>query len=568
ANSEHCRHKIFNATWTLDGHAQDTSLFGMIRATHAAHPQGTIVAYSDNAAVIEGGPSQRFFAIQKGQNARYVWEPTLVHSVLKVETHNHPTAISPFPGAATGSGGEIRDEGATGRASRPRFGLTGFSVSDLRIPGFEQPWETAQEVTAPVDGRPVTLDFLGGPQRIASPLSIMIDGPLGGAAFNNEFGRPNLVGYFRTYQQQVGGAVRGYHKPIMIAGGVGDIDAIHVSKHDLPPGSLLIQLGGPGMRIGLGGGAASSMGSGSNTAELDYDSVQRGNPEMQRRAQEVLNACRALGEDNPILSIHDVGAGGLSNALPELVDGAHRGAVFDIDKIPLQASGLSPAEVWCNESQERYVLSIAPDSLVTFDFLCRRERSPYAVVGTVSDDRKLVLKAADGSRPVDMPLDVLLGKPPRMHRDGQSRHRSLPAVDASGLDLSQVTLSVLRLPAVASKSFLITIGDRTVGGLSARDQMVGPWQVPVADCAIGLTDHKGFTGDALSMGERTPLAVIDAAASARMAIAESVTNLMGAPIAAIDTIKLSANWMAACGTPDDDADLFHAVKAASEFAIA
>ena len=568
ANSEHCRHKIFNASWTLDGKAQDTSLFGMIRATHAAHPQGTVVAYSDNAAVIEGGLSQRFFAIQKGQNARYVWEPTLVHSVLKVETHNHPTAISPFPGAATGSGGEIRDEGATGRASRPRFGLTGFSVSDLRIPGFEQPWETAQDVTAPIDGRAARSDFLGGPQRIASPLSIMIDGPLGGAAFNNEFGRPNLVGYFRTYQQQIGDAVRGYHKPIMIAGGVGDIDAIHVGKHDLPPGSLLIQLGGPGMRIGLGGGAASSMGSGSNTAELDFDSVQRGNAEMQRRAQEVLNACRAMGEDNPILSIHDVGAGGLSNALPELVEGAHRGAVFEIDRIPLQASGLSPAEIWCNESQERYVLAIAPDSLGTFDFLCRRERSPYAVVGTVSDDRNLVLKAADGSRPVDMPLDVLLGKPPRMHREGQSRQRALPAVDASGLELSQIALSVLRLPAVASKSFLITIGDRTVGGLTARDQMVGPWQVPVADCAIGLTDHKGVTGDALSMGERTPLAVIDAAASARMAIAESITNLMGAPITAIDTIKLSANWMAACGTPDDDADLFHAVKAASEMAIA
>jgi phosphoribosylformylglycinamidine synthase len=570
ANSEHCRHKIFNADWTVDGERQPTSLFGMIRATHAAHPQGTVVAYADNAAVLDGGgTARRFFATMKdGANGRYGWHEVPLHALLKVETHNHPTAISPFPGAATGSGGEIRDEGATGRGAKPKYGLTGFTVSDLRIPGFEQPWETAQDVTAPVDGRPGSTEPYGVPDRIATPLSIMIEGPIGGASFNNEFGRPNLLGYFRTYQQSVGAQVRGYHKPIMIAGGVGHVDAGHVGKHDLPPGSLLIQLGGPGMRIGLGGGAASSMGSGSNTAELDFDSVQRGNAEIQRRAQEVLDACRAMGDANPILSIHDVGAGGLSNAFPEIVDGSHRGAVFSLDRIPLLATGLSPAEIWCNESQERYVLAIAPGSLEAFDFLCRRERSPYAVVGTVTAERQLVLEAPDGTKPVDMPMEVLLGKAPRMHRDARRRARALPEVDAAGLELGEVALRVLRLPAVASKSFLITIGDRTVGGLSSRDQMVGPWQVPVADCAIGLVDHTGFRGDALSMGERTPLAVVDAAASARMAIAEAVTNLMGAPVASIDAIKLSANWMAACGTPDDDADLFDAVKAASELSIA
>jgi phosphoribosylformylglycinamidine synthase len=569
ANSEHCRHKIFNADWTLDGEPRAHSLFGLIRKTHAANPGGTIVAYADNAAVLDGGgTASRFIPVQGGQNGRYVWRDVPQHALLKVETHNHPTAISPFPGAATGSGGEIRDEGATGRGSKPKYGLTGFTVSDLRIPGFEQPWETAQETTAPIDGRPAQAPQYGLPARIASPLSIMVDGPIGGASFNNEFGRPNLLGYFRTYQQTVGGAVRGYHKPIMLAGGVGHLDAAHVGKLDLPPGTLLIQLGGPGMRIGLGGGAASSMGSGSNTAELDFDSVQRGNAEIQRRAQEVLDACRAMGDANPILSIHDVGAGGLSNAFPELVDGANRGARFELAQIPLLASGLSPAEIWCNESQERYVLGIAPGSLETFDFLCRRERSPYAVVGTVSAERQLVLEAPDGSKPVDMPMEVLLGKPPKMHRDAVRRVRALPELDASGLDLGEVAMRVLRLPAVASKSFLITIADRTVGGLSARDQMVGPWQVPVADCALGLVDYRGFRGDAMSMGERTPLAVIDAAASARMAIAESVTNLMGAPIAAIDAIKLSANWMAACGTPDDDADLYDAVQAASDFSIA
>ncbi len=568
ANSEHCRHKIFNASWTMDGEAQPTSLFGMIRATHAAHPLGTVVAYADNAAILEGGPATRFVPRQQGANGRYEAVDQLTHSLLKVETHNHPTAISPFPGAATGAGGEIRDEGATGRGSRPKFGLTGFTVSNLRIPGFEQPWEDAQDVTVPPALRARGADPYGVPERIATPLSIMIEGPIGGAAFNNEFGRPNLAGYFRTYEQNVGGRVRGYHKPIMIAGGVGSIDARHCDKLDLPPGTLLIQLGGPGMRIGLGGGAASSMGAGTNTAELDFDSVQRGNPEMQRRAQEVLDRCWAQGEDNPILSIHDVGAGGLSNAFPEIVHGAGRAARFELARIPVEESGLSPAEVWCNEAQERYVLAIAPESLTNFDWFCARERCPYAVVGAVSADHQLILEAPDGTRPVDMPIDVLLGKPPKMQRDGLRAPRELPAADCTTLPLVEVAERVLRLPAVAGKSFLITIGDRTVGGLCSRDQMVGPWQVPVADCAVGLRDFFGYEGEALAMGERTPLAVLDSAASARMAIGEAITNVAAAPIESIAKVKLSANWMAACGEPAEDADLFDAVKAASDLCIA
>jgi len=571
ANSEHCRHKIFNADWVLDGEPMDKSLFGMIRATHAAHPAGTIVAYSDNAAVLEGREIQRFHSWQslpdgRRVNGLYAGEPGLTHSLLKVETHNHPTAIAPFPGAATGAGGEIRDEGATGRGSRPRFGLTGFTVSNLRIPGFEQPWETG-----PDQGGDGGAGY-GRPSHIASALDIMIEGPVGGAAFNNEFGRPNLLGYFRTYEQEAEGIMRGYHKPIMIAGGVGSIDARHVGKKPLPAGTLLIQLGGPGMRIGLGGGAASSMGTGTNSAELDFDSVQRGNPEMQRRAQEVLDRCQALGPANPILSIHDVGAGGLSNAFPELVHDAGRSARFLLDRIPLEETGMSPAEIWCNESQERYVLALAPESLPAFDYLCRRERCPFAVVGTVTDDGQLQLLFSEedpvGGHPVDMPIDVLLGKPPRMSRTGATRERRLAPVDAAGHELGPIACAVLRHPTVASKRFLVTIGDRTVGGLSARDQMVGPWQVPVADCAIGLADFDGYAGDALAMGERSPVAVIDPAASARMAITEAVTNLCAAPVERIDAIKLSANWMAACGDPAEDADLFHAVRAASEFCIA
>ena len=561
ANSEHCRHKIFNATWTMDGQAQQPTLFDMIRSTHAANPAGTIVAYADNAAVLEGVPAQRFHARPPAADGLYRAEPVLLHSLLKVETHNHPTAISPFPGAATGSGGEIRDEGATGRGSKPRYGLTGFTVSNLRIPGFEQPWENARDVTEAPDHRAGEPAPYGVPERIASPLSIMIDGPIGAASFNNEFGRPSLLGYFRTFEANVGGQVRGYHKPIMIAGGVGDIDARHVGKHDLPVGTLLIQLGGPGMRIGVGGGAASSMGAGTNTAQLDFASVQRGNPEIQRRAQEVLDRCWALGDANPILSLHDVGAGGLSNAFPEIVDGAGRSALFELARVPLEETGLSPAEIWCNESQERYVLAIAPGSLAQFAAACARERCPYAVVGTVTDDGQLIVQAPDASRPVEMPMEVLLGKPPRMHRDGQRHTRALRAVDCAGLDLKVIAALVLRLPAVASKSFLITIGDRSVGGLCSRDPMVGPWQVPVADCGVGLKDYEGYQGDALAIGERTPLAVIDARAASRMAVGEAVTNLAAAGITDISRIKLSANWMAACGDPAEDADLFDAVDA-------
>ncbi len=554
ANSEHCRHKIFNASWTVDGEPRDETLFGMIRSTHAAHPHGTVVAYADNAAILEGGRARRFHP-DATANGRYVAAERRTHALLKVETHNHPTAISPFPGAATGAGGEIRDEGATGRGAKPKFGLTGFTVSNLRIDRYVQPWEEGGS---------------GVPERIASPLRIMLEGPIGGASFNNEFGRPNLLGYFRTYEQRVEGRVRGYHKPIMIAGGVGAIDDGLTHKLDLPAGTLLVQLGGPGMRIGLGGGAASSVGAGTNTAELDFDSVQRGHPEMQRRAQEVLDRCWELYDRNPILSLHDVGAGGLSNAFPELVYGAGRGARFDLRKVPLEASGLSPAEIWSNESQERYVLAIAPDSLALFDHLCRRERCPYAVVGTVSDDRQLVVEAAadDAQREagatelaVDMPIDVLLGKPPRMHRQALRRARALAPLDLAGISLPDAVERVLRMPAVASKAFLVTIGDRTVGGLCSRDPMVGPWQVPVADCAVGLADYDGYRAEALAIGERTPLAVIDARAASRVAVAEAVTNLAAAPIDSLAQIKLSANWMAACGDPAEDADLFDAVDA-------
>jgi phosphoribosylformylglycinamidine synthase len=545
ANSEHCRHKIFNADWTVDGQVQPLSLFGMIRNTHKLNPQGTEIAYSDNSAVLSGSQVARFYPQQQGMNGFYEARKELTHSVLKVETHNHPTAIAPFSGAATGAGGEIRDEGATGRGAKPKFGMTGFSVSHLRIPGFAQAWEA---------------NAIGAPDRIATPLSIMIDGPIGGAAFNNEFGRPNLAGYFRSYEQLAEGQVRGYHKPIMIAGGVGDIQAEQTHKLDLPAGSLLIQLGGPGMRIGMGGGAASSMATGTNQADLDFDSVQRGNPEIERRAQEVIDRCWQLGKQNPILSIHDVGAGGISNAFPELAHGSGRGARFDLTKVPLEESGLSPAEIWCNESQERYVLAIAPESLPTFDHFCRRERCPFAVVGVVSQEQQLIV-TTETVNAVDMSMDVLLGKPPKMLRNAQRRGRSLAPVDLAEIDLSKAIKQVIQFPAVASKSFLITIGDRSVGGLCSRDQMVGPWQVPVADCAVGLMDFEGYAGQALAIGERTPLAVINSAAAARMALAESITNIAAAPITDLSQIKLSANWMAACGEPGEDADLFDAVHA-------
>jgi phosphoribosylformylglycinamidine synthase len=564
ANSEHCRHKIFNADWTIDGVAQEMSLFKMIKNTHQKNPRGTIVAYSDNSSIIEGAEVTRFYP-REGQ--QYAPSTELVHTLMKVETHNHPTAISPFPGASTGAGGEIRDEGATGRGSKPKAGLTGFTVSNLMIPGAAQAWENAACVTAA--GQRDASQVYGKPERIASPLQIMIEGPLGGAAFSNEFGRPVLGGYFRTYEQNIGklfaGAndtVFGYHKPIMIAGGIGNISAEHTHKNDIPVGSLLIQLGGPGMRIGMGGSAASSMATGTNTADLDFDSVQRGNPEMERRAQEVINGCWQMGAKNPIISIHDVGAGGLSNAFPEITNDAKRGAIFDLRKVPLEESGMAPKEIWSNESQERYVLAIAPADLAVFQALCERERCPFAVVGVATEERQLkVIDPEMGNNPVDMPMEVLLGKPPKMHRDVKHVQNDFPPIDLTGIELEEAAKRVLLLPTVADKSFLITIGDRTVGGMSVRDQMVGPWQVPVADCAVTSLSYEGYVGEAMAMGERTPLAVIDAPASGRMAVGETVTNLAAAPINDISDIKLSANWMAACGQPGQDAALFDTVKA-------
>ncbi|RBA23459.1 phosphoribosylformylglycinamidine synthase [Herminiimonas fonticola] len=561
ANSEHCRHKIFNADWTIDGVKQDKSLFGMIKNTHQLAPRGTVVAYSDNSSVIEGATVSRFYPRGAASGNVYEASEELTHILMKVETHNHPTAISPFPGASTGAGGEIRDEGATGRGAKPKAGLGGFTVSNLMLPDAVQQWENDHDVTIAVTGKTKSNAY-GKPDRIASPLQIMIDGPIGAASFNNEFGRPNLGGYFRTYEQNVAGSVNGYHKPIMIAGGIGSISAKHTKKNDLPVGSLLIQLGGPGMRIGMGGSAASSMATGANTADLDFDSVQRGNPEMERRAQEVINACWAMQDDNPILSIHDVGAGGLSNAFPEITNDAKRGAIFDLRAVPLEESGMAPKEIWSNESQERYVLAIAPDSLPQFEYLCKRERCLFAVVGTATEERQLkVIDPQHGNEPVDMPMDVLLGKPPKMHRDVSHVKQTLPAVDLTGIDLLEASVRVLRLPTVADKSFLITIGDRTVGGTTVRDQMVGPWQVPVADCAVTAMSFEGYLGEAMAMGERTPLAVINAAASGRMAVGEALTNIAAAPIADISDIKLSANWMAACGQPGQDAALFDTVKA-------
>jgi phosphoribosylformylglycinamidine synthase len=546
ANSEHCRHKIFNAEFIIDGERQPLSMFGMIRNTEKVSGQHSVVAYSDNAAVMEGGPVERWLPQGFTNAPAYGPRPGTAHVLMKVETHNHPTAISPFPGASTGAGGEIRDEGATGRGAKPKAGLTGFSVSNLHLPGLAEPWEA----------NPV-----GKPEHIASPLQIMTEGPLGGAAFNNEFGRPNLGGYFRVYEQQVAGVQRGYHKPIMIAGGLGTIAATQTHKAIFPAGTLLVQLGGPGMRIGMGGGAASSMAAGTNTAALDFDSVQRGNPEIQRRAQEVINHCWALGDKNPILAIHDVGAGGISNAFPELVDGAQKGARFDLRKVPLEESGLAPKEIWCNESQERYVLALDPDLLPLFEQMCERERCPFAIVGTATDEPDLVLAdSAGGETPIDMPMEVLLGKPPKMQRDVKRVARSEAPLNLTGVALDEVAISVLRHPTVASKRFLVTIGDRTVGGLNHRDQMVGPWQVPVADCAVTLADFAGFRGEAMAMGERTPLASLDAPASGRMAVGEAITNLAAAPIE-LTRIKLSANWMAACGEPGEDAALYETVRA-------
>ncbi|WP_314042232.1 phosphoribosylformylglycinamidine synthase [Kingella denitrificans] len=548
ANSEHCRHKIFNADFILNGEKQEKSLFRMIRDTHEASPQGTVVAYKDNSSVIEGAEIERFYP-NADQGQAYGFHKENTHIIMKVETHNHPTAIAPFAGAATGAGGEIRDEGATGRGSRPKAGLTGFTTSNLNIPGFRQPWEQ---------------DY-GKPEHIASPLDIMTDGPLGGAAFNNEFGRPNLLGYFRTFEAEKNGTVHGYHKPIMIAGGLGNIQAEQTHKHEIPEGALLIQLGGKGMLIGLGGGAASSMDTGSNSADLDFNSVQRGNPEIERRAQEVIDRCWQLGKSNPIIAIHDVGAGGLSNAFPELVNDAGRGAIFELRAVPLEEHGMSPLQIWCNESQERYVLSVLPEDLEKFRAICERERCPFAVVGTATDDGRLQVRdELFGNSPVDLPLNVLLGKPPKTTRTDETQKQPAQAFSAAQYDLKESAYRVLRLPAVAAKNFLITIGDRTVGGMTHRDQMVGAWQTPVADCAVTLMGFNAHRGEAMSMGEKPALALFDAPASGRMCVGEALTNIAATHIGALGNVKLSANWMAACGVKGEDEKLYRTVDAVSQ----
>ena len=542
ANSEHCRHKIFNADFTIDGEAQPSSLFKMIRRSTEASPGGVLSAYKDNASVVEGHVAGRFFPSPDGGVYGAHREP--MHLLMKVETHNHPTAVSPYAGASTGSGGEIRDEGAVGRGSKPKAGLVGFSVSNLKLPGAVRPWEVDH----------------GKPGRIASALDIMIDGPLGGAAFNNEFGRPALTGYFRTYEQEVDGQLRGYHKPIMIAGGLGNVRSEHVQKGTIPTGAAIVVLGGPAMLIGLGGGAASSVASGASQEALDFASVQRDNAEMERRCQEVIDRCTALGEHNPIVSIHDVGAGGLSNALPELVHESRRGARFELRKIPNDEAGMSPLELWCNESQERYVLAIDAASLPRFEAFCRRERCPFAVLGHATDDGQLKVSDEHFQKtPIDVPLEVMLGKPPKMRRDVKrlpSKGRALPK-----LELAEAIRRVLLLPAVGDKTFLVTIGDRSITGLVARDQLVGPLQVPVADVAVTMTSYDVHTGEAMAMGERTPIAVLDAAASARMAVGEALTNLAAASVDKLSDVKLSANWMAAAGSPGEDARLYDAVKA-------
>jgi len=546
ANSEHCRHKIFNADWIIDGEKQDRSLFNMIRNTYESHSEDVLSAYSDNSSVIASHKAKRF--MPDGESHQYKYSDEHIAILMKVETHNHPTAISPFPGAATGAGGEIRDEGATGRGSKPKVGLSGFSVSNLKIPDCPQPWET---------------DY-GKPERIVSALDIMLEGPIGSAAFNNEFGRPNIAGYFRTFEEKVAGPngkeVRGYHKPIMLAGGYGNIREQHIEKLQLPVGTPIVVLGGPAMLIGLGGGAASSMDSGASAEDLDFASVQRGNPEMERRCQEVIDACWSQ-DSNPILSIHDVGAGGLSNALPELVYDGGRGAEFELREIHNDEPGMTPMQIWCNESQERYVIAVNPERINDFKQLCERERCPYAILGDTTEAQ--TLKVHDrhfDNYPVDMPLDVLLGKPPKMLRDVKRVSVKQDPLSTQSVDITEAAFNVLRLPSVANKTFLITIGDRTVTGMVTRDQMVGPWQIPVADVAVTTSSFEGYKGEAMAMGERTPVALLDGPASARMAIAESITNIMAASIEKLSDIKLSANWMAPAGHDGEDAILYDTVK--------
>ncbi|MDO6512931.1 MULTISPECIES: phosphoribosylformylglycinamidine synthase [unclassified Neptuniibacter] len=548
ANSEHCRHKIFNASWDIDGEAQDKSLFAMIRNTNELGGENVLSAYKDNAAVMAGSKAGRFFPTPEGKEYAYNQED--IQILMKVETHNHPTAIAPHSGAATGSGGEIRDEGATGKGSKPKAGLTGFTVSDLNIPGFEQPWESKY----------------GKPDRIVTPLDIMLEGPIGGAAFNNEFGRPALTGYFRTFEQKVNGAageeVRGYHKPIMIAGGLGNIRDSHVEKGEIPVGAKLICLGGPAMQIGLGGGAASSMSSGTSSADLDFASVQRDNPELERRCQEVIDQCWQQGDENPIAFIHDVGAGGLSNAFPELVKDGNRGGKFGLRNINNDEPGMSPLAIWCNEAQERYVMAVAPTDLARFEAICQRERCPYAIVGEATEEMHLTLGDTHfENNPVDLPMNVLFGKPPKMHRSVERVEYQVPDFDTSAIDLKEAAERVMKLPSVASKSFLITIGDRSITGQVARDQMVGPWQVPVADCAVTTASFDTYAGEAMAMGERTPLALVDSPASGRMSIGETVTNMAAARIGELKDIKLSANWMCAAGHPGEDEKLYDTVKA-------
>ncbi len=548
ANSEHCRHKIFNASWDIDGKAQDKSLFGMIKNTYEHHPEDVLSAYADNASVITGSRAGRFYPDTNTGEYGYTQEP--IHILMKVETHNHPTAISPYAGAGTGSGGEIRDEGAVGRGSKPKVGLTGFTVSNLNLPNLPQPWEVPY----------------GKPSRIVSALDIMVEGPIGGAAFNNEFGRPNICGYFRTYENLVttvnGQEVRGYHKPIMIAGGYGNIKEEHIEQREFTPKTKLIVLGGPAMLIGLGGGAASSVASGSSSEDLDFASVQRQNPEIERRCQEVIDRCWALGEDNPVAFIHDVGAGGLSNAFPELAKDGGCGANFELRQVPNDELSMSPLEIWCNESQERYTLAVRPENLEIFEAICERERCPYAVVGEALEEQHLTVTDREfGNKPVDLPMDVLFGKPPKMHRSFNTQTVDLPSFDTAGITVKDALERVLQIPAVASKQFLITIGDRSVTGQVVRDQFVGPWQVPVADVAVTTAGLDTFAGEAMAMGERTPLALINPAASGRMAVAESLLNIAAAPIAKLSDVKLSANWMAAAGYGSEDQALFETVKA-------
>ncbi|AMX02101.1 phosphoribosylformylglycinamidine synthase [Microbulbifer thermotolerans] len=544
ANSEHCRHKIFNASWTIDGEEMPHTLFGMIKNTYEQGGDNVLSAYADNAAVVVGHEAGRFYPDPETKAYGFSVEP--IHMLMKVETHNHPTAIAPFPGAGTGAGGEIRDEGAVGRGSKPKVGLTGFTVSNLQIPDYLQPWE---------------VDY-GKPERIVSALDIMIEGPIGGAAFNNEFGRPNICGYFRTFEEEFGGERRGYHKPIMIAGGYGNIREEHIEKQPFKPGAKLVVLGGPAMLIGLGGGAASSMASGSSSEDLDFASVQRQNPEIERRCQEVIDQCWQLGDENPIAFIHDVGAGGLSNAFPELVKDGGTGGKFELRKVPSDEPGMSPLEIWCNESQERYVLAVMPGDLPRFQQICERERAPFAVVGEAIEEKRLLLNDKEfDAKPVDLPMSVLFGKPPRMHRVAEKRVVETKEFETAGIDLNEAAERVLRLPTVASKNFLITIGDRSVTGQVARDQMVGPWQVPVADCAVTTVSYDSYAGEAMAMGERTPVALLDAPASGRLAVGEAITNMACTPIAQLSDIKLSANWMCAAGHPGEEEKLYRTVEA-------